>query len=85
MVCFTREERLRHAKEEFKDLEEPISTDNEWMKLSEVDKHGFYRATIGNTALILENNPYLKDKIALCEFSHRTMIRGGGALAQADK
>jgi putative DNA primase/helicase len=68
MVCFTREERLSHAKEEFKGLEEPRSTDNEWLKLLAVDKHGFYRATIGNTALILENDPYLKEKIVLNEF-----------------
>lgn len=70
------EERLSIAKEDFKDLEAPLDIDNEWFKSLEVDKNGQYRATIANIVLILENDPYLKRKIALNEFSHRTTIRG---------
>lgn len=70
------EERLNTAKEDFTEIEEGIDIDTEWLKLLEVDKRGFYKPTIGNIVLILENDPYLKGKIALNEFSHRTMIRG---------
>jgi putative DNA primase/helicase len=67
-------ERLSLVKEEFGVLEE--MEDVEWMKLLEVDKRGLFRPTITNVVLILENDPYLKGKIALNEFSHATMIRG---------
>lgn len=70
------EERLKTAKEDFTDMEALEHIDTEWLKLLEVDKRGFYRPTIDNLVLILENDPYLKGKIALNEFSHRTMIRG---------
>jgi hypothetical protein len=70
------EERLSLAKEDFKDMETGIEGDLDWLKLLEVDKYGLYKPTIGNVVLILENDPYLKEKMALNEFSHRTMIRG---------
>jgi predicted P-loop ATPase len=70
------EERLNTAKEDFTEIDKGIDIDTEWLKLLEVDKRGFYKPTIGNIVLILENDPYLKGKIALNEFSHRTMIRG---------
>ncbi|KEI05959.1 hypothetical protein Z954_08710 [Clostridium botulinum C/D str. BKT2873] len=69
------EERLNNAKDDFIDIEDLEEIDTEWLKLLEVDKRGFYRPTIGNIVLILENDPYLKEKIALNEFSHRTIIR----------
>lgn len=69
------EERLSIAKEDFNEIEDVGEIDTEWLKLLEVDKKGNYRSTIGNIVLILENDPYLKGKIALNEFSHRTMIR----------
>lgn len=70
------EERLSIVKEDFNEIEDVAEIDTEWLKLLEVDKKGNYRSTIGNIVLILENDPYLKGKIALNEFSHRTMIRG---------
>lgn len=47
-----------------------------WTKLLEVNSKGMYKTTIGNILLILQNDPYLKDKIALNEFSHKTVIKG---------
>lgn len=70
------QERLSTAKEDFIEIDASKVTDTEWLKLLEVDKRGFYKPTIGNIVLILENDPYLKEKIALNEFSHRTIIRG---------
>jgi predicted P-loop ATPase len=73
------EERLKIAKQEFGEfveISEVGEVDTEWLKLLEADKRGVYKPTISNVVLILENDPYLKGKIALNEFSHRTMIRG---------
>ncbi|MGL5149746.1 MAG: VapE domain-containing protein, partial [Clostridium sp.] len=69
------EERISAAKEDFNVEEVSEVIDTEWLKNLEVDKKGGYKMTIGNIVIILENDPYLKDKIALNEFSHRTMIR----------
>lgn len=49
---------------------------NHWMQHLEVDKLGQYKSTIENIGLILENDGNLKGKIALNEFSHRTVIKG---------
>jgi len=49
---------------------------NHWMQHLEVDKLGQYKSTIENISLILENDENLKGKIALNEFSHRTVIKG---------
>lgn len=70
------EERLSAVKEDFTLINDLRDVDTEWLKLLEVDKRGFYKSTIGNIVLILENDPYLKEKIALNEFSHRTVIKG---------
>ena len=70
------EERLNAVKEDFTLINDSRDVDTEWLKLLEVDKRGFYKSTIGNIVLILENDPYLKEKIALNEFSHRTVIKG---------
>lgn len=71
------EERLLQAKMDFK-IEEELNGDeaNQWMQHLEVDKLGQYKSTIENISLILENDENLKGKIALNEFSHRTMIKG---------
>ncbi len=69
------EERLSAVKEDFTLINDLRDVDTEWLKLLEVDKRGFYKSTIGNIVLILENDPYLKEKIALNEFSHRTVIK----------
>lgn len=70
-------ERLLQAKVDFK-VEEELNGDeaNQWMQHLEVDKLGQYKPTIENISLILENDENLKGKIALNEFSHRTMIKG---------
>ncbi len=70
-------ERLLQAKMDFK-VEEELDGDeaNQWMQHLEVDKLGQYKPTIENISLILENDENLKGKIALNEFSHRTMIKG---------
>jgi predicted P-loop ATPase len=68
------EERLSRARQDFEELEEEGS-DNSWLARLEVDSHGLYRPTRDNIILILENDPYLKGRIAHNEFSHRTMAR----------
>jgi len=70
-------ERFLQAKVDFK-IEEELNGDeaNQWMQHLEVDKLGQYKSTIENISLILENDENLKGKIALNEFSHRTMIKG---------
>jgi putative DNA primase/helicase len=69
-------ERLNTAKEDFNITEEIEEGDTEWLKLLEVNNKGYYKSSIENIILILTNDPSLKGKIALNEFSHRTMIRG---------
>jgi predicted P-loop ATPase len=70
------QERLKAARESF-DIEEASGALNmDWLSLLETDKVGHYKPTITNILVILENDPYLKGKIALNEFSHMTMIRG---------
>jgi putative DNA primase/helicase len=69
------EERLIRARQDFEALEEEAQ-DKEWLLLLEIDKHGSYKPTRDNITLILENDPYLKGRIAHNEFSHFTMARG---------
>ncbi len=69
-------ERLNTAKEDFNIPYEIDEGDTEWLKLLEVNNKGYYKSSIENIILILTNDPSLKGKIALNEFSHRTMIRG---------
>lgn len=67
-----------HKKEGKKRSEEIVLSEepNHWMQHLEVDKLGQYKSTIENISLILENDENLKGKIALNEFSHRTVIKG---------
>lgn len=69
-------ERLAKVKKEFGYMEDLGDLDAEWMKILETNKEGTVKATIRNISLILENDPHLKGKIGLNEFSHRTTIRG---------
>lgn len=69
-------ERIKSAKENYYMTEDGESANMDWLKLLETDKKGNYKPTITNVLLILENDPYLKGKIAYNEFSHMTMIRG---------
>lgn len=70
------EEKLESVKKDFEDSKPCDEGDIEWLKKLELNKEGKYRATAENIVLILQNDPYLKEKIALNEFSHRTTVRG---------
>lgn len=64
-------ERLQEAKDEFSETleeDEPVETNDEWLAELDVDRKGNYYNTIDNVLLILENDPYLKGKIAYDDF-----------------
>lgn len=70
------EERLARAAEEFGDLPED-EVDHKWLrKLKVHSKTGAILPTAPNMIIILRNDPRLKDKIALNEFSYRPVVRG---------
>lgn len=54
---------------------EPV-LDTEWLKRLDVDKNGVAKSTIDNVVLILDNDPYLKGRLALNLFTHREVLRG---------
>ncbi len=54
----------------------PEEESREWMKRLDVDKTGIAKSTIDNVVLILENDPYMKGKLALNDFTHREVLRG---------
>lgn len=62
--------------EELKQFGQAPVIDNEWMKKLDVDKNGVAKSTIDNVVLILENDPYLKGKLAMNIFTHREVFRG---------
>lgn len=66
------QETIKSGKESYAKQDD---TGSDWLKLMDVDKRGSYKPTIANVVLILQNDPDLKGRIALNEFSHRTMIR----------
>ena len=71
------QERLAEAQAEFEGLEGDASAgDNKWLTKLETDRKGRYQVTIDNVVLILENDPHLKGKIGLNEFSHGPVILG---------
>ncbi|MBF4806037.1 MAG: virulence-associated protein E [Pseudoleptotrichia goodfellowii] len=49
--------------------------DIEWMSTLETNESGFKKTT-NNALIILENDPVLKDKLALDEFANRAMVTG---------
>ncbi len=59
----------------FADFGQAETDDKEWMKKLTINKHGV-EATRDNVVTILENDPLLKGKIALNEFTGRAMVRG---------
>ncbi|WP_373599208.1 VapE domain-containing protein [Paraclostridium bifermentans] len=78
------EEKIETAKSEFSEIYEEVEVDNNENKNTsdngfitrlEVDKNGRYKNTINNIVIILENDPILKGKIALNEFSHQITIK----------
>ncbi len=46
-----------------------------WVHKLETNDKGIYQSTIDNIVLILDNDPFIKDRIAYNEFSNRLMIR----------
>jgi putative DNA primase/helicase len=70
------DEKVNSIKEEFNKVKAVEDEDLEWVKLLETDNNGTFKPTITNITTILQNDPFLKGKIAHNEFSHRTMIRG---------
>lgn len=54
----------------------PESVDRSWLKKISVNSKGVIEATRNNVLVILENDPWLKDKIALNEFTGRATLRG---------
>lgn len=72
-------ERLHEAKEEFAtDYEdtdgEPVN--NDWLGLLSVDTKGNFKNTIDNIMIILDNDPAIKNKLALNEFEQREVVLG---------
>jgi len=59
----------------FTDFGQAEIDDKEWMKKLTINKNGV-EATRDNVVTILENDPLLKGKIALNEFTGRAMVRG---------
>ncbi len=68
----------RHAKavEAFSDTLESKEDDLEWIHKLTTDKRGNFENTINNAVLVLENDPNLKDKIAIDDFAGRAISAG---------
>lgn len=68
-------EKLEEAKGDFEEIlaEEP-EEDTEWFGELKVDKRGDALSTIGNVAIILENDPLLKGRFATDEFLRKKVI-----------
>lgn len=56
--------------------EDGPGVDTEWLKGLSIDKKGSPLSTIENVVLVLENDPYLKGKLAFNAFSTRQIIVG---------
>ncbi len=67
-------ERYEEANREFKTSTEDNSSD--WMSGLKLNGNGSVEKTIGNISLILDNDPLLKDKIALDDFACRGVALG---------
>ncbi len=70
------EERLAEAQAEFEGLEDDLEVDTKWLTKLQTNRKGEYQATIDNILLILENDPHLKGKIGLNDFSKSPVILG---------
>lgn len=66
-------ERLAEAKEDFAGIAEE---DMDWMAELDTDKNGKLKNTPGNFEMVLVNDPNIKGKIALDEFTGRISVRG---------
>lgn len=72
------QEKLADAKTEFLDSSEGSAEpmDSGWMKHLEYNKKGDLESNAHNVKLILQNDPRLRDKLALDDFAHRAVVRG---------
>ena len=72
-------ERFEQAREAFAGPggQEPAGGDTDWVAQLSTDANGNWKKTVNNIVLILQNDPQLKGKIALDEFSGRGMLLGG--------
>jgi putative DNA primase/helicase len=78
-------EKLEAAREDFKELgfgfdpgTDPVDiggVDETWLENLEVDKQGEYSKTIDNVVMILENDPIIKDAVALDAFAYRAVVK----------
>ena len=66
-------ERLQEAYNDFEEIaaEEETTPDDTWLENLEVDKNGVPYSTINNIMLILEHDPFMKNRIALNVFEQR--------------
>jgi len=72
-------ERLGAAREAFPivgDGQEVASGDPDWDKRLERDGNGNFKKTISNVVIVLENDPNLRGRIAVDEFSARGVVLG---------
>ncbi|MCC0782900.1 hypothetical protein IR152_07335 [Clostridioides sp. ES-S-0108-01] len=66
-------ENIDKAKDDFGDID---FEDDEWLTKLEYDNKGSYKKTTNNILMFIENDPYLKGKIAYNEFSNRAVVLG---------
>ncbi|MCC0696913.1 virulence-associated E family protein [Clostridioides sp. ES-S-0048-02] len=66
-------ENIDKAKDDFGDID---FKDDEWLTKLEYDNKGSYKKTTNNILMFIENDPYLKGKIAYNEFSNRAVVLG---------
>ncbi len=69
------QERLMSIITDFDIIDNVEEENTQWMENLQIDDKGFYTVTIDNVVLVLNNDPYLKGKIAYNEFSNRIMMR----------
>ena len=69
---------IYNAKDDFEilDEEENDEKDLSWMSKFEITSNGVIKKTIRNVQIVLENDPHLKGKMALDEFSNRAIVLG---------
>lgn len=66
-------ERLHEAHGDFKDglVDEDDESNDDWLSEMDVDRKGNYYSTINNIMLVLNNDPRIKNRLALNVFEHR--------------
>lgn len=69
-------ERIAATREDFEGVGQEEEEDDEWLEKLDTDKKGKPTNTISNIRLIMDNDPKLKDKIALDLFSMQEVAKG---------